>query len=75
MLKKSDKVLKLQTRKAKDLPHCALSRAIETHLGGVLRASGTAADDVVVLLVSDKSYTYIVMPEMKERYGDSYPDR
>lgn len=39
-----------------------------------LQRMGKVARNVVVRLVSNKSYSYHVMGEMKERYGDGYPD-
>ncbi|KAL3925477.1 MAG: hypothetical protein SGPRY_003634 [Prymnesium sp.] len=67
-------VLKLQQRKASDLPTCALTRAIEQYMNEDLQRMGKVARNVVVRLVSNKSYSYHVMGEMKERYGDGYPD-
>ncbi|KAL1528750.1 hypothetical protein AB1Y20_010082 [Prymnesium parvum] len=69
----NDKVLKLQQRKARDLPVCALSQAIEEFMHEDLKRQQVVAADLVVRLVSNKSYLYQVMGEMKARYDD-YPD-
>ena len=73
-LARSEKLYRLQTRKAAELPTCRLSDAIEGHVSASLRKAGKACRDLTVRVVSNKQYTYPAIAEMKSRYGDAYPE-
>ena len=67
------KLLSLQTRRAADLPTCALSDAIEAHLASELKSKGVELPSpIVVRVVSRKRLIFPAVKEVKQRYGSAY---
>ena len=67
------KLFKLQTRRAAELPTCALSDSIEAHLASELASKVvTTPTPLVVRVVSRKRFIFPAEKVLQERYGSAY---